>query len=356
MGTALKYQLYDDPLKIFAAMIDDILNAKSSIFLQTYRFSNDDIGKRFRYVLLKKAKEGVKVKILIDSWGAGVTNSFFTDFIACGGKVKFFEKIKFSFDVFSRNHRRNHRKLLVVDQNISYIGSANITSHCLNWRESTLRIEGAIGGKFIEIINYDFDISNKVYQNKRDSIAKLNIENLNIIRDVPSLRVQPVRRFFIQAIRNAKKEVIIETPYFLPGSFLRKTLFKAALRGVNVKIIIPEHSDVMLFDILRNKYLGRYYHKNISIYLYTPDNLHAKVFIVDGNTFFTGSSNFDYRSMRFMHEVNIAGNTDEILLLLKNHIYETLNDCVKFDYEKWKNRHFFLKIIEVLLVPLRHLF
>jgi len=356
MNVLAKYQLYDDPLRMFSSMIDDIMTAQKSIYLQTYRFANDYIGKRFRTALNRKVKEGVKIVVLIDSWGTGVSESFFKDIIDLGAKVKFFHKIKLSFDLISQNHRRNHRKLLIIDGNISYIGSSNISTYCLNWRECTIRLTGGIAAEFIKIIEEDFRMSNKVYLNKRISTKTMFYEQLSIIRDVPGTRKQPVRQAFIDTINAAKKEIIIETPYFLPGSILRKSIYEAAERGVKVKIIMPRHSDLMLFDILRNRYFGKYYNMNISIMFYTPDNLHAKVFFVDNKYFITGSSNFDYRSMKFMHEINIAGEQSEIVNLIKLHLVETLKDCKPFDYVRWKNRPLFLKINEALLVPFRHLF
>ncbi|MDD2636622.1 MAG: phosphatidylserine/phosphatidylglycerophosphate/cardiolipin synthase family protein [Bacteroidales bacterium] len=356
MNDSPKYQLYDDPLSMFSSMIDDIMAAKHSIYLQTFKFANDDIGKRFRTAFIKKIKEGVKIKVLIDSWGTGVNKSFFCEIIDLGAEVKFFQKIKFSFDIFSRNHRRNHRKLLIIDNNISYIGSSNITTYCLNWRECTIRLTGGIATEFIKIIEEDFKMSNKVYQNKNISTQKISKDGINIIRDVPGTFKQHVRKAYIDAINSAKEEIIIETPYFLPASILRKSIYKAAERGVKIKIITPRHSDLMLFDILRNRYLGKYHQKNIAILLYMPDNLHAKVFLVDNKYFLTGSSNFDYRSMQFMHEINIDGKKKEIINLLKSHLKETIKDCKEFDYEVWKKRSRFLKVNEALLVPFRHLF
>ncbi len=356
MSEIQEYKLFDDPLKLFSAMTDDIKKAKKTIYLQTYKIANDIIGRRFRDELTKKAKQGVEVYILIDSWGAGVSESFFSGLTYAGGKLRFFEKIKLSFDIFSANHRRNHRKLLIIDSEILYVGSANLTAYCLNWRECTMRISGDISLKFERIFKTDFDISNKYYQNKRQNTRLMRHDDIEIIRDVPGNIQQPVRKKFLKMIRSAKEEIIIETPYFLPGSSLRKSLINAVQRGVRVVVLTPLNSDVKLFDILRGKYFGLYYRKNIEVLQYEPDNLHAKVMLVDNKHFFTGSSNFDYRSFRFMHEVNIAGENPEICSLIKNHLQETMKDCKEFEYDKWKNRHFFLKIIEWLLVPVRHLF
>jgi cardiolipin synthase len=350
------YKLYNDPLKLFSAMTDDIKQAEKTIFLQSYKFSNDFIGQKFRDELTKKAKKGVEIYVLIDSWGAGVSESFFAELIKYGGKVKFFEKIKLSLDIFSVNHRRNHRKLLIIDSKISYIGSANITAYCLNWRECTVRISGQIATKFEKFFKSDFEISNKLYQNKRLSTRLARYKDVEIIRDVPGNIQQPVRKKYLKMIRAAKEEIVIETPYFLPGTSLRRSLYLAVKRGVNVKILTPMHSDVMLFDILRNKYFGQLFKKGVEVLQFQPGNLHSKIILVDKKSFFMGSSNFDYRSFRYMHEINIAGENPQISALLSKHVNETISECSNFDYMKWKKRHFLLKIVEWLLVPVRHLF
>ncbi|MDR2009640.1 MAG: phosphatidylserine/phosphatidylglycerophosphate/cardiolipin synthase family protein [Bacteroidales bacterium] len=350
------YILFDDPLTQFAAMIEDIKTANHSIFLQTYKFGNDVIGEKFKVELTKKAKQGIKVVLLIDSWGTGVTERYFSEMISFGGRVKFFKKIKFSLDLFSANHRRNHRKMLIIDEKTTYIGSSNITNYCINWRESCLRIKGSIAKVFKKIFFDDYHISNKFYQNKKNFSTKLKHDGIEIIRDIPSNRIQPTRDKFRKLINKAQKNIIIETPYFLPGSSLRKAIADALLRGVKVKIIIPQNSDVRLFDILRNKYLGQYHKNGVEIVEYTPNNLHAKVFLIDDSTFVLGSSNFDYRSFRFMHEINICGQNPEIIRLIQNHLTETESESVPFNYDNWKNRRLSTKAIERLLVPLRHFF
>ena len=94
------YQIYDDPMDFYPAMLKDIDHAKHFVYIETYRFGNDSIGKKFREALTRKAKEGVEVKLLIDSWGSLVNQSFFTDLIKFGGDVRFFKKIFYSFDFF----------------------------------------------------------------------------------------------------------------------------------------------------------------------------------------------------------------------------------------------------------------
>lgn len=337
-------------------MLEDIKTAQKYILIETYRFGNDPIGERFRDALIKKAKQGVEVKILIDSWGTAVKENFFAELKRFGGEVTFFEKLKVSLDFLTKNHRRNHRKLLIIDDKITYIGSANITNYSINWRESVLKLENNIAVHFKKIFNEDYLLSKKIFLNKINYTRPVRVGNFEIIRDIPGTIFQATRRRFLKIIKSAKKEIIIETPYYLPGSRIRRALFEAAERGISVNIITPEHSDVGLFDILRNKYLGQFYKHDIQIHLYRPNNLHAKLMLVDGETFIIGSSNFDYRSFRFQHEINLIGDNKAIIETIANHLEESKTDCVQFNYDYWKRRPWTLKVVEWLLVPIRHFF
>jgi len=337
-------------------MLDDIELAQDYICLETYKYGNDQIGIKFRDALTKKAKQGVKIRILIDSWGAYVSQSFFAEIIKHGGEVRFFKKPRLSIDSFTKSHRRNHRKLLIIDDKVTFISSANIAAYALNWRESSLRIVGDIALPFKESFFESYRIYNKYIYDKINSSKSLFCNGFEILRDVPSSVFQHTRKKFLEMIRNAQKEIIIETPYFLPGSFMRRALMETAQRGVSVKIILPKHSDVNVVDILRNRYLGEMHKNKVEILFYTPRNLHCKVFLVDRSLFIAGSSNFDYRSFRFMHEVNLYGRDKRVIKLLEEHINETISECDEFDYKKWQERTLIQRFFERVLIPFRHFF
>jgi cardiolipin synthase len=157
----MEFQVIDDTLKMYNLMLNDIGNAKSYIFIETYKFANDHLGERFRDALTRKARQGVSVRIMIDSWGKGpISETFFEEMIRHGAEVKFFEKIKLNTDIFTRGHRRDHRKIVVIDDEISYIGSANITGYNLNWRELELRMKGEISATFRKIFEQNFESFN----------------------------------------------------------------------------------------------------------------------------------------------------------------------------------------------------
>lgn len=350
------YQLFSDPIAYYNAMIDDIDSANKLILLQTYRITNDEVGIRFKNALTRSAKKGVKIKLLLDYWGsATVDNSFVEDMRKVGIDVRFFEKIKFNTDIFTRSHRRNHKKLLLIDDTISYIGSSNITGYNLNWRESVVRIIGDINHVFRKVFNQDFSIYNKYVLEKNKYLRLLKFKGFEIVRDMPSITKKRIMKKYVTLINQAKETIAIATPYFLPGYKLRKALIAAVTRGVKVYVVLPRHSDVGIVDVLRNKYLGPMHELGIQFLMYMPHNLHAKLVLIDSETFSVGSPNFDYRSFRYMHEIVLIGKESSLAEQIKDFFFETVDESESFNYKKWKARPLINRFFEWLLVPIRHL-
>ncbi len=350
------YHLFDDTFRYYNTLLDDIENAEDYIYFETYRIANDSIGIKFRDALTEKARQGIEVKLLLDSWGSSsVSEAFFGELIKHGGEVRFFEKIKINFDFFTRSHRRNHRKIIIIDDEITYLGSSNVTEYNLNWLELIIRIRGDISLTFKKIFRQDFNIYNKYVIDKVRYSKPITHGIFEIVRDVPSITLKRINKKYIQLIRDAKNEIIIETPYFLPGFLLRKALSDAAKRGVEVKVIIPKHSDVGLVDILRNKYLGPLCKAGIRFLYYLPHNLHAKTMMVDSRIFSIGSANFDYRSFRYLYEIAVIGMEEDIIMQLNNHYNKAIKHSEDFNFESWLRRPLINKFFEWLLLPVRHL-
>lgn len=355
----MEFTVIDDTLQYYNLMLNDIAMSVKSILIETYKFANDHMGVRFRDALTKKAREGVTIKLLIDSWGRGpVSESFFTELIDLGGEVKFFEKIKLNSDIFTRAHKRDHRKIVIIDERISYIGSANITGYNLNWRELCLRISGEPLSLLLKkVFMENFNAFNPyIITNKVTYTRKIRYESFEIVRDVPSIQFQRLRKRYTQLIKQAQRSVVIETPYFLPGFVLRKVMMDASRRGVDIKVIMPKHSDVGMVDILRNKYFGVLYNAGVKLLFYVPYNLHAKLLMIDQKIFAISSANFDFRSFRYQYEIALIGSDPEINRQLCIHVENTIRDSEQFDYHHWKRRPLIEKIFEWLLLPFRHFF
>ncbi len=353
---SISVQLFDDNLRLFSSMMEDIRQAGKYVYLETYRFNDDAIGRRFKDVLLEKAKEGIEIRLLVDAYGTKPA-AFFEELRQAGVKVLFFKKIKFFLsNSFARNNTRNHRKLLLIDDKITYIGSSNITAYCLNWRDLNLRMENPITRKFKGCFLHSAE-KYKLYDMVPFERTKIiNYHGYGIIQDTPTAYFQEVRNYMLKMIENAKEEILVETPYFLPGHKIRKALVHAAQHGVKVVLHVPLHSDVSLVDLLRNKHTGPMYKAGIRWKFYKPDLLHAKCLLVDKKRFLMGSANMDYRSFRYQYEIMLYGENPEIVGLLDEHIARTTEASEDFDYEKWLNTPRITRIIEWLLTPFRHLF
>lgn len=351
-----KSVFFDDPWQYYNAMLKDIEAARKSICIETYKFGGGNIGERFRDVLTKKAKEGVDVKILIDSWGAQVSHSFFKELIRFSGEVRFYMKIKFFWDFFTKNHRRNHRKMVLIDDSISYIGSSNISGHSLNWCESVLRIEDREFNKSLRrVFKDDFKNYNRYVFNKPGITRLIRSGDYEIVRDVPSITRQNIKKRFEELIKGARKRIVIETPYFLPGFLLRKALSDAVKRGVDVTVIIPKNSDVHMVDMVRGRYLGMLHKNGVNFRMFLPHNLHAKLMLIDDMRYSIGSANFDYRSFRYQMEIIFLGSDKEVITQLKEHISNCLKNSEPFNYGEWLKRPFMQRFFEWLYLPFRHL-
>ncbi|MBS3078535.1 phosphatidylserine/phosphatidylglycerophosphate/cardiolipin synthase family protein [Candidatus Pacearchaeota archaeon] len=347
-----QFQIISKPRELYDEMIKDILNAKKQIFLETYIYEDDQVGVRFREALLKKAKQGVKIKLLLDAWGSSVKKHYFEELIANGAEVKLFREIKYLIRIFSKNHERSHRKLLIIDNNIVYVGSANITYRYIDSRELVIRLIGDITNSFIKSFQ-------RVWNNHSDHITHKKLksifhEEFEIINDIPSYYWRITESKYVKLIKNAKKSILIETPYFIPSTRIRKVLGKAVKRGVKVNIIIPYNSNVAVVDTLRNRYLGNLYKNGIKLFYYKPTLLHSKLMIVDDDFFLLGSSNLDYRSLLYLYEINFLGKDKRIIKSLKEYFNETIKGTIPFDYGEWRKRSSFKRILEMILYRVRH--
>jgi len=346
------FKILSDPRKLYDEMLKDIRNAKKQIFLETYIYEDDIVGEEFRQALLKKAKEGIKIKLLLDAWGSNVKKNYFNELIKYNVEVRFFREIKYLIRWFSKNHERDHRKLLIVDNDIAYVGSANITQKYIKSRELVLKLMGNIANAFIKSFQKIWNLHSEDITKKR--LSSIFHEEFEIINDIPSYYSRVTETRYIKLIKNAKHEILIETPYFVPSTRIRTVISKAVERGVKVRLIIPHNSNWRIIDTVRNRYLGSLYKKGVEIYYYKPTLLHSKLMIVDNDFFLLGSSNVDYRSFNYLYEINFLGKDKQIIKALKEYFNETMKNTIPFDYGEWRKRASADKIIGMFMYRIRH--
>lgn len=352
------YQIFDDMMHFYNALLEDILQARKSICIEVFKFHDDFISKRICKELIFAVHRGVDVKILVDGWGTPHATKFFKEFVDKGGKLRIWDKARltFNWDVILKSHHRNHRKIFTIDNEIAYIGSGNISDYNLEWKELILRAcDKSFAKKLYRVFHFQYVASEKIIPNKKKQLQPVFSDHFEILRDTPSLKRSLIKKRYIELINNAQKLIIIETPYFLPSSSLRYALEKAISRNVKIIIITSKHSDVKIVDILRNRYLAPFFEKGADVRLFKPNNIHAKLLCIDQKIFSIGSSNFDYRSFRYQYEVVAIGQDADIINQLCSHIFESMNDSEPFDYDTWKNRNRLEKLLERLIIPIRQL-
>ncbi len=180
--------------ELYKEMLHDIRGAQKYIYLETYIFEDDKIGQKFKKELEKKAKEGLDIKILLDAYGTNLNIKHFKELIDNGAEVRFFRKLKLSFKLISANNHRDHRKILIIDDKISYLGSSNISHKTINWWELNIRMKGRISPLFKKIFLLNFKIYNKTIFRKKKHTEIIKFEDIEIIRDVPSIRIRNFRK------------------------------------------------------------------------------------------------------------------------------------------------------------------
>ena len=353
-----RYKFYSFSSLWYDDLLQDIHQAKKYIYLETFKINNDSVGRQFSNALIDSHKKGVNVRVLVDWWGTGTANPCVQSMIQAGVEVRFFKKFIPSIFLFSRNHRRDHRKIVAIDDQIAYIGSANFAAYSTQWRESILRIEGKMSMLCKKIFTDNFKIYNKdlTHPSIRKAFRRtIKYNDFFFIREVPSIFSQRIKKNYIRLIQRAKESISIETPYFLPGYRIYKELTLAIKRGVNVKVLIPRSSDVKMVDYVRESLLEKLHKKGANILYYKYGNLHAKLLSIDDEIFSISSANMDHRSFKYMFEIALIGTDSAVNSLVKEHITHTESLSEKLDIQTLQHKPVFRRLLSLVILPFSRL-
>lgn len=340
----------------FEALEKDLLGAQKYIHLQYYIIEDDKIGRKIRSILIKKATEGVKVKVIYDHIGCiHVRNRFFKEMRAAGIEVYPFFKVTFT-PFASRINWRNHRKLCIIDGHIGYIGGMNIADRYIEgvkygtWRDTHLRITGpAISAlQYSFAVDWSFMGQPLIDENTTETTNPGKI-GMQMVTSGPTSQWPNIAFIFHKAIANAKKRVYIQTPYFLPTENLLKTLQSAALAKIDVRIMIPRHPDSIIMRHASFSYIEECMKAGIKIYLYETGMLHSKTIIIDDEFCTVGSSNFDFRSFEHNFEGNMLMYSRETNALMTDIFNKDLDDCTRVSTTFWRKRPILDKALESII-------
>lgn len=351
-------KIFVDGSDKFEALINDISHAKNHIHIQYYIFKLDNLGQRIVNALIKKAKQGVKVRVLFDEMGSrGVRKRHFKELIEAGGEVEvFFPSILPLIN--PRLNFRNHRKISIIDGRIGYIGGFNVGDEYLSlsdrfgyWRDTHLRIEGSavhpLQTRFILDWNQASAKNDICYAERYfPIIPQKGTAALQIISSGPDTEWEVIKNNYLHLITNAKKYVYIQSPYFIPDESFFDAIRIAALSGIDVRIMIPNKPDHLFVYWATYSYVGPLVEAGAKVYHYEKGFIHAKMIVVDDEIASVGTANIDVRSFSLNFEVN-ALLYDRLLAHRLAEIFESdILDCSELTFELYKNRSNFIKFKE----------
>lgn len=344
-GTDIK--IYTTGEEKFHDFLEDIRNAKHHIHIQYYIFSDDEIGTKIKDALIVKAKEGVKVRVLYDDVGSWeVKNRFYNDMKKGGVEVYPFLKVVFPI-LTSKVNYRNHRKIVVIDGSIGFMGGMNIADRYINgikwgvWRDTHFRFTGKGVHGLQSVFLIDWYVVTKHLIDTPVYYPKTPVYTNNLMQIVTSGPVEIWRTLLqatIYAIANAKKYIYIQTPYFLPTEGLNQALQTAGLAGVDVRLMLPNKSDTHLVNMASHSFLDEMEKSGVKVYLYKPGFLHAKLIVIDDDLTIIGSANMDFRSFEHNFEVNAFAYEQEFALKMKEVFFEDMKESELLIPSVWLKR------------------
>ncbi len=337
-------------------ILEECGKAKESLYMEQFLFTPDSIGQQFLELFIKKAQEGVHVKIIVDSVGSfGLGRSaYLPALIQAGVKIKFFNwMLPFSKNSRSLWYFRDHRRLIIVDREVLITGGTCIGKRMENWRETQIKLEGPVVQQAVKVFDQTWK---KVYKKHTRSLGtqyKSGIDGFSFITQAPLLRERHVYYRLIDAIRQARKRVYITTPYFLPDHRLQRVLSLAAKRKVDVRVLIPAQGDHDVVQIGSESYFEYLLNKGIRIFQYTPSMVHAKTALIDDDWAMVGTMNMDNVSLRYNFESAIITTNSLCVDELRGHFLNDLKVSKEVNLAEWQKRSLVRKVKELLVWPIR---
>lgn len=357
--TRNKVTLFTDGREKFDALLEDIHQAKDHIHLQYYIYRGDTLGIELREALTEAAKRGVKVRVLLDAWGSTQVNAnFFQELKSVGGEIAFFFPLFVPY-INPRINYRNHRKIVVIDGSIGYTGGFNVGNEYLGevskfgyWRDNHLRIYGeavyTLQNRFLMDWNSQH-VKEVSYAPKFfPTIESVGNMALQIVTSGPDSEHEQIKLTYLKMISLAKKEILIQTPYYIPDESIHEALKLALLSGVKVQIQIPNKPDHLLVYWATYSFAAELIEYGAVIETYENGFIHAKTMIIDSGIVSIGSANIDVRSFKLDFEVNTLIYDEGMAKHVSNAFFDDSRVSQLLTREIYENRGLFIKLKEGL--------
>jgi cardiolipin synthase len=367
-------RLLRDGVEAFPVMLEAIANAKREVLLEMYWIGADAVGAKFREALAERARAGVTVRVVYDAVGSlAIGDAFWEPLLAAGGEVREYHPLSPLRPTFqlSRIEQRDHRKILVVDGDTGFTGGLNLARPWLPldeggqaWRDDIIQIEGYASA---ELRTLFYKTWRRVwFRNLPQDFGPMNVPpDLVPLSKKPSGRVyvlaslrrskRNLRREYLRRINAARASIEIANSYFIPDRSVRNALFRAVLRGVRVRVLVPAKSDVAVVQFALEALYESLLRKGVEIYCHEGPMMHAKTAIIDDRFATIGSYNLDERSWRKNLEVNVGVDDDAFATYVRTWFDRDVAGATRIDLYEWRARPIARRGIEYVAFALRKL-
>ncbi len=348
-GSSVTTYTYGNDL--YADMLAAIREAREAIYFETFIWKGDEVGEEFKTALIEAADRGVQVFIVYDGFANLVVDPRFFRFPRHVHVLRFPALRPGMLSLHVRYYGRDHRKILVVDHEIGFVGGYNIGGvYATTWRDTHLRVVGPavweIENTFVDFWN---EYSGRTRPQLTDRGARAWEPRIRAARNAPNRMLFPVRGLYLDAIDRSTDRVYITQAYFLPDREILGALLAAAARGVDVRILVPEYSNHIVADWAARGYYATLLKGGVTIWLFKDAMVHAKTATVDGRWSTIGTANIDRLSLLGNYEVNLELYSDDQAAHMEQVFRRDLSNCRELTLDDWQARGVLARVGERLI-------
>lgn len=344
-----RVEILNNGEETFPALFGALEQARKFIHLEYYIIAEGRLAIRLKEILLRKAKDGVEVRIIYDDVGSwGLSRGFIKELRQAGIQIYPFLPVRFHHFANKANYR-NHRKIAVVDGEIGFVGGLNIADRYMDgvadigiWRDTHLKVvgEAVTSLQVVFLIDWYF-VRQELLLDKNEYLPYMQADGNVIVQTVtsgPDSDWASIQQSYFTLINMAKRYVYISTPYFMPGETTLNALKTAAMSGVDVRILLPHKSDSWLTHWCTRSYVEELLDAGVKIYWYQKGINHSKVIVVDGIVASVGTANMDLRSFEQNFEVSMIVYDREVVKELAGDFVKDLRVSTEGAIQRWKFR------------------
>jgi cardiolipin synthase len=349
-----RLQIYSYGADLYDAMFEAIEGAREFIFLESFIWKDDAVGREFKERLARKARAGVRVCVIFDRFGNLVVPAEFKRFPP---EIATLEYSGFSVPwhfLDPRKYALDHRKLLVVDGTIGFLGGYNIGAlYATEWRDTHLRIQGPEVADLAQSFADFWDRAHPAEQRLGHNFTRRFEPAVHICTNDAARLIFPIRDMYIEAIDRAEHHIYITNAYFIPDGVLLRALLDAARRGVDVQLLLPWVSNHIVADWVARGFFSACLQGGVRIFGYLGVMIHAKTATIDGAWSTLGTANLDRLSEVGNHEINVEIYDADFACEMEAIFECDKTNAFELTKERWNSRHWYVKVSERILAPLR---